>query len=228
MMAKADRGTLLLPLAAAPRAARLLLLAVIVIGAFAAWHWRGVLDPIQVTAAVARYPAAPLGFIAVHVAASLLFVPRTLLAIVAGMLFGVGWGIVWAELGSVAGAAAGFLLARVVNAGLIDLRRGTRIAPILDRVERGGWRAVALLRLVPPIPHSIANYALALTRLSLGAYAFGSLVGQLPITVAYVELGAGGKRWLLGGAGWIEPTLMGLAVLALSLLIPAYTRWRTR
>jgi hypothetical protein len=120
----------MVPLATVPRAARLLLLALIVIGAFAAWHWRGVLDPLQVTAAVARYPAAPLGFIAVHVAASLLFVPRTLLAIVAGMLFGIGWGIVWAELGSVAGAAAGFLLARALNAGLIDLRRGTRIAPI--------------------------------------------------------------------------------------------------
>jgi uncharacterized membrane protein YdjX (TVP38/TMEM64 family) len=228
MTTKADKDMLLLPLAAFRRAARLLLLALIVIGAFAAWRWRSVFDPTQVTSAIARYPAAPLGFIAIHVAASLLFVPRTLLAIVAGMLFGIGWGIVWAELGSVTGAAAGFLLARFLNAGLIDLRRGTRIALILDRVERGGWRAVALLRLMPPVPHSVANYGLALTQLPLGAYAFGSLVGQLPMTVAYVELGAGGERWLLGGTGWMEPTLIGLGVLSLSLLIPACARWWAR
>jgi len=85
-----------------------------------------------------------------------------------------------------------------------------------------------LLRLIPPVPHSIANYGLALTRLPLGAYAFGSLLGQLPMTVAYVELGAGGERWLLGGIGWIKPTLIGLGVLSFSLLIPAYARWRAR
>ena len=228
MTAKVRRGPPALPLTALRRAARFLLLALIAIGAFAAWRWRSVLDPIQVTSAIARYPATPLGFVAVHVAASLLFVPRTLLAIGAGMLFGIGWGIVWAELGSVAGAAAGFLIARFVNAGLIDPGRSTRIGPILDRVERGGWRAVALLRLMPPIPHSVANYGLALTRLPLGAYALGSLVGQLPMTIAFVELGAGGERWLLGSAGWMAPTLIGFGALSLSLLIPAYTRWRGR
>lgn len=227
-MTNADRGTPALRPANFSRAARLVLLGLIATGAFAAWSWRGVLNPIEVTAVIVRYPAAPLGFIVVHVAASLLFVPRTLLAIVSGMLFGTGWGIVWAELGSVAGAAAGFLLARFVHTGLIDPQRSGRVGPVFDRVERGGWRAVALLRLMPPLPHSIANYGLALTRLPLGAYVFGSLVGQLPMTIAYVELGAGGERWLLAGTGWMEPTLIGLGVLSLSLLIPAYSRWRAR
>lgn len=224
MTAKTD----VLPLAAFRRGARLVLLFLITIGVIAAWRWRGVLNPTELTFAIARYPAAPLGFIAVHVAASLLFVPRSLLAIGAGILFGVGWGIVWAELGSVAGATAGFLLMRFLNEGLIDPHRSMRLTPLVDRVERGGWRAVALLRLVPPLPHSVANYGLALTRLPLGSFAFGSLVGQLPMTVAYVELGAGGERWLLGGTGWIEPTLIGLGILCLSLLIPAYARWRAR
>ena len=97
---------------------------------------------------------------------------------------------------------------------------------LLQWVERGGWRAVALLRLIPIMPHSIANYALGLTRLSLGDYAFGSLLGQLPMTVAYVDLGAAGERLMLGGASWIEPTLIGLAGLSLSLLIPAIARRR--
>jgi uncharacterized membrane protein YdjX (TVP38/TMEM64 family) len=194
----------------------------------AAWRWREVFDPIAITSAVGRYPATPLAFIAVHLAASLVFVPRTLLAIVAGILFGTGWGIVWAELGSVAGAAAGFLLARYVSSGLIDFRRGTRVGSLLQRVEQGGWRAVALLRLIPVMPHSLANYGLGLTGLPLGAYAFGSLIGQLPLTVAYVEFGAAGERLLSGVAGWVEPTLMGLAALSLSLLSPAYFRRRFR
>src|SRR6266853_607191 len=102
---------LVLPMVGLRRAARLALLGFLAVGAVAVWHWRAVLDPTTIGTAIALYPAAPLGFLAIHIAASLLFVPRTLLAIVAGLLFGVGWGIFWAEMGGVAGAAAGFLVA---------------------------------------------------------------------------------------------------------------------
>src|SRR5206468_3241572 len=99
------------------------------------------------------------------------------------------WGILWAASGSVAGAVAGFLVARYVSSGLGDFGRFESIAA---QVERGGWRAVTVLRLIPVIPHSVTNYALGLTKLPLGSYAIGSLVGQLPLTIAYVGLGAAG------------------------------------
>ena len=207
------------------RASRLALLGFLAAGAVAAWHWRTVLDPAAISATIASYPIAPLGFLAVHIAASLLFVPRTLLAIVAGLLFGVGWGIVWAASGSVAGAVAGFFAARHLSSGLDDLGR---LGPIAAQVERGGWRAVAMLRLVPVMPHSVANYGLGLTKLPVGSYAFGSLLGQLPMTVAYVDLGAAGERLMVGKASWVEPTLIGLVALSLSLLIPAIARRRAR
>lgn len=205
-----------------PRAARFLVLGLLAIGAAAAWHWRTVFDPIAITAVIARYPAAPLGFLAVHIAASLLFIPRTVLAIAAGLLFGSRWGIFWAEIGSVAGAATGFLIARYIHLGLIDLRRAARM---FGRIERGGWRAVALVRLIPVMPHSLANYALGLTRIPLGTYTFGSLIGQLPMTIVYVDLGVAGEQLMLGDAGW-EPTLIGLAMLAVTLVISAYYRRR--
>ena len=214
-----------LPAVGLRRTARLVVLVLLAIGAASVWQWRAILDPTTITAAIGRYPAAPLGFLAVHIAASLLFIPRTLLAIVAGLLFGMGWGIVWAAMGSVAGAVAGFLVARFVNSDLVDPRR---LGPIVGAVERGGWRAVAVLRLIPVIPHSLANYALGLTRLPLAAYSLGSLLGQLPLTIAYVDLGAAGGRLMRGSANWVAPTLIGLAALSLSLLIPAVARRRTR
>ena len=214
-----------LPLIGLRRASRLALLGFLAAGAVAAWHWRTILDPATISAAIARYPTAPLGFLAVHIAASLLFVPRTLLAIVAGLLFGVGWGILWAASGSVAGAVAGFLAARHLSSSLDDWGR---FGPIAAQVERGGWRAVAMLRLIPVMPHSVANYGLGLTKLTLSSYALGSLLGQLPMTIAYVDLGAAGERLMVGGANWVEPTLIGLAALSLSLLIPAIGHRRAR
>jgi uncharacterized membrane protein YdjX (TVP38/TMEM64 family) len=216
-------AAVVLPMPGLRRAAKFALLAILAAGVAAVWRWRSVLDPTTIGAAIARYPAAPLGFLAVHITASLLFVPRTLLAIVAGLLFGMGWGIVWAASGSVAGAVAGFLVSRYVNSGVSDLGRFEQIA---GQIERGGWRAVAMLRLIPVMPHSVANYALGLTKLPLGTYAFGSLLGQLPMTIAYVDLGTAGERLMFGGASWIEPTLLGLAALSLSLLIPAIARRR--
>ena len=203
---------------------RLTLLALLGIGIAAAWHWRDIFDPVALTKLIDGNPIAPLVFIALHIVASLVFVPRTLMALVAGLVFGAWWGVLWAALGSVLGAVGGFLVARYIHSGLPDPRTNTRVAALLARAERGGWRMVAVLRLVPVIPHSLTNYALGLTRLNLAGYAFGSLLGQLPLTIAYVDLGAAGGRALIGAADWLLPSAIGASALALSLLTPLLAR----
>ncbi|MGE5271392.1 MAG: TVP38/TMEM64 family protein [Thiohalocapsa sp.] len=214
----------------ASRAPALALGALLALGVGMAWHWRHLFDPLSLAAAIERHPAAPLVFLAVHVMASLFFVPRTLLAFAAGLAFGMWWGIVWAAAGSVAGAVAGFLAARYIYAGAADRIERGRLRTVLERVDHGGWRMVALVRLVPILPHSLTNYALGLTRLGVGAYALGSLLGQLPLTVAYADLGAAGAHALSGAADWrhqvLWPSAIGVSALGLSLLVPALLRRR--
>jgi uncharacterized membrane protein YdjX (TVP38/TMEM64 family) len=208
------------PLAGFRLGGRIALALLLLAGSAFVWLDLRGLDAAAIAGTVASYRAAPLVFLGLHVVASLIFFPRTVLAVAAGALFGAVWGTVWAAAGSVLGACAGFLLARYVNGGLIDLENLERFGPLLLRAERGGWRAVAVLRLIPIIPHALSNYALGLTRLPLGAYALGSLLGQLPMTIACADFGAAGERIAAGKAGWLEPTLIGLAVLALSLAVP--------
>ena len=216
----------------ARRTARFVALGLISAGIVAAWHWRELFDPLAVTMLLAGNPLAPLAFIGLHVVASLFFVPRTVLAVGAGIVFGAWWGPVWAALGSLAGAVAGFLIARHVYSGFVERADPVRLQALLARAENGGWRMVAVVRLLPLIPHSLTNYAFGLTRVRLHAYAAGSLLGQLPLTVAYADLGAAGGQALLGGAGWqaamLWPTLIGAGTLALSLLIPVLARRRMR
>jgi len=168
---------------------------------------------------VAEYSFAPLIFIVVMTATSLVFVPRTILVAAGGLLFGLWWGLLWGTIGSMAGSLVCFLLARYVNAGLVDEASLPRLAPALRAVERGGWRVVAFLRLVPVLPNTPVNYALGLTRIPFAGYAFGSLVGMVPMTFVWSELGASGNTALSGGS-WITPTLLALALLAVSVVLP--------
>jgi uncharacterized membrane protein YdjX (TVP38/TMEM64 family) len=211
---------------------RVVMLALLAAGVVAAWRWRDVFDPLALAQLIGGHWAAPLAFVALHIAGSLFFVPRTLLALGAGLVFGAWWGTLWAALGSLAGALAGFLAARYIGTGFAERIDATRLAALVARAEHGGWRMVAVLRLVPVIPHSLTNYALGLTGVGVGAYAVGSLVGQLPLAIAFADLGAAGGQALRGVTMWRQdvlwPSLIGLAALLLSLVIPAVLRRRLR
>jgi uncharacterized membrane protein YdjX (TVP38/TMEM64 family) len=204
---------------------RILLVLLVAAGAIAAFA-AGAFQPQTVRAYatalrehVVGEPLAPAIFVLVMTISSVVFVPRTILVAAGGLLFGLWWGLLWGTIGSTLGSLVSFLLARYVKAGLVEEASLPRLAPVLRAAERGGWRIVAFLRLVPVLPNTPVNYALGLTRISFGGYAFGSLVGMVPMTFVSAELGAGGNAALQGG-NWIMPTLLALALLAFSLILP--------
>jgi len=208
-------------------AGRVLVVALILAGMVTAWIYRYSLSPAEIESFIQNTPEAPLFFLLAHIVVSLLFIPRTLLSIAAGLVFGLWGGIFWATCGCLLGSVAGFLIARYVNDGLLDLESIPKLGPLLLRAEEGGWRAVAAIRLLPIMPHTLGNYALGLTRVPLGAYITGSVLGQLPATIAYVDFGAAGERVFAGKAGWLMPTLIGVAALLISMLLPRFIHRRS-
>ncbi len=187
------------------RLARIIALVLVAAGIVLAVFYRDRIDPMAISRTIAAQPLAPLYFILLQVAASLLFIPRTVLGIAAGLVFGLFWGALWALLGAMAGAAAGFALARWFGVtGMLDASPG--IGRMVERAEHGGWRAVAILRLTP-VPHSVANTLLAMTNLRWRDYLLGSFAGMLPMTLAQVDIGASGNAILEGGQ-WILACLM--------------------
>ncbi|WP_424629155.1 TVP38/TMEM64 family protein [Bradyrhizobium sp. SYSU BS000235] len=167
---------------------------------------------------------APVIFVGLQVACSLLFLPRAIMAVTAGLVFGFWTGLVWASIGSAVGALAGFVLTRYFVSDLVKPSEWSRFGSVVRRVEQGGWRAVAMLRLVPAIPHSLTNYLLGLTSLRTVDFALGSVIGQLPMTIAFVQFGAAGARLATGNLEWVQPTLIGVVMLVLSLLPQLWRR----
>jgi uncharacterized membrane protein YdjX (TVP38/TMEM64 family) len=203
--------------------------AALVIGsalAVALFGYRGAIDPIAIRDAIAGSRAAPAIFIGLQIVASLLFIPRTILGIAAGLIFGFALGSLWAILGAMAGAAAGFAVARWIGGGDVNLDAIPRLGPAIARAERGGWRAVAITRLIP-LPHSVVNTALALTTIPWSDYLIGSFLGMLPMTLVQVDIGAAGGQALQGGSGWKYACLFLALGLAASFLIKRTTAKRT-
>jgi uncharacterized membrane protein YdjX (TVP38/TMEM64 family) len=179
---------------------RVAALLVVLAGIAVAVIYRSEIHPAAVRKLIAGNPFSPVIFMTLQIVASLLFVPRTVLGLAAGLLFGLVWGSLWAITGAVAGAAAGFAFVRWMGlTGALDTQPG--VGRLVQKAERGGWRAVAIVRLTP-LPHSVANTMLALTNLSWRDYLWGSFVGMLPMTLAQVAIGASGGEVFEGHRNW--------------------------
>jgi uncharacterized membrane protein YdjX (TVP38/TMEM64 family) len=153
---------------------------------------------------------------------ALVFVPRTLMCVAAGMAYGVA-AVPVSLIGSTIGAVLGFWLARYLLRA--PLERAARARPkwraLLRAVDDEGWRIVGLLRLGAPLPATVQNYLFGLTGIGLLPYVLATLLGNLPQTMLYVYLGAVGKLTLSG------PSRLGnLAAMVAGGLIMLIVIWR--
>lgn len=137
-------------------------------------------------------PAGAAVYVLVYALATVFFLPGSLLTLGAGFAYGVvkGTAVVW--VGANIGATLAFLLGRTLARDWIARKvAGTpRFAAIDRAVGQQGLKIVLLTRLSPVFPFNVLNYAYGLTRVGMGDYLLGSLIGMLPGTVMYVYLGS--------------------------------------
>ncbi|MDP6607995.1 MAG: TVP38/TMEM64 family protein [Vicinamibacterales bacterium] len=161
----------------------------------------------------------PVVFVAGYAAATVAFVPGSLLTLAAGAVFGLARGTALVLLGATTGAAAAFLVSRYLARSAIEGRVSghPRFAAIDRAVGAEGFKIVLLLRLSPIFPFNLLNYALGLTRVGFRDYLLAS-VGMLPGSLLYTYYGklAGDVATLAGGAPVTkEPGYYGVLVVGL-------------
>lgn len=203
---------------------RALPVALVVALAALAYAHRDALDAAEFLALVAGWGAfAGAGFVLVHALVSLVGFPRWAMALVAGALFGAWGGIPWALAGALAGGSSVFALARFVNSGAVVPHDLPRVGPWIARAEAGGWRTVAILRLLP-LPGIAVNIGLGLSAIAYRQFALGTLVGSLPHSIVFAKLGAAGLLAAQDGLAEARGPLAiaavaGLAAVALSFAV---------
>lgn len=154
----------------------------------------------------------PAVFVLGYAAATLAFVPGSLLTMAAGAIFGLAKGTLLVFLGATMGSTFSFLVARYLARGAIErkLAGQPRFRAIDRAVARQGLRVVFLVRLSPLFPYNLLNYGLGLTRIRLLDYVLACF-GMVPGTFLYVYYGkalgslaavAGGAATQRGPADW--------------------------
>ena len=194
-----------------------------VIGLAVAWRDRFDVAALQ-TWVESAGSAAPLVFIALYAAATVLFLPGSVITLAAGVLFGPVWGTLWSLTGATLGAALAFLIARYLGGDWIARRAGPRLSRLNEGVAAEGWRFIAFVRLVPLFPFNLLNYALGLTRIAFLPYVLASALFMLPGALAFTWLGYAGREALSGGEGTVRAILIALALVTSMAFLPRWIR----
>jgi uncharacterized membrane protein YdjX (TVP38/TMEM64 family)/rhodanese-related sulfurtransferase len=163
---------------------------------------------------------APLVFIGIYAAGTVLFAPGSVLTLAGGALFGPVWGTLYNLVGATIGATLAFIVARYLAQDWVSRKTAGKLKQLLDGVEAEGWKFVAFTRLVPVFPFNLLNYALGLTRIKLAHYVAATLVFMLPGAIAYTYLGYAGREAAAGAEGVIQKALLAIALLALVAFLP--------
>jgi uncharacterized membrane protein YdjX (TVP38/TMEM64 family) len=200
------------------------LIAILVVAAFLAWHFLPVEDWIQdFTAWIDSLGTwGVVAFCVIYVIATLLLAPGSVMSIAAGVAFGL-WGLPLVLLSATTGAGLAFLIARYLAHERVTaaLENHPKFKAVGNAIDEEGWKVVGLVRLSPQIPFAVTNYFFGVTNVGFWPFVLTTLAGVAPATFIYVNLGAMGHGAADGGNGlrWIVLVVGLLAGIVAGVLV---------
>ncbi|HMV51668.1 MAG TPA: TVP38/TMEM64 family protein [Blastocatellia bacterium] len=162
-------------------------------------------------------PFAPVGYVLLYVATTLLLIPGSLLTIGAAGIFGFWKALAVVLIGANLGALCAFWLTRTFLRGRVArwAAANPKFAALDRAIGREGFKMVLLARLSPVFPFTLLNYLLGLTTVRVGSYVLANLIGMLPGTFLYVYIGATARDALSAGSGSVGAWQLALRILGL-------------
>ncbi|WP_163575411.1 FAD-dependent oxidoreductase [Halomonas faecis] len=140
---------------------------------------------------LASDPVTVIGaFFAIYVVMAALSLPgATLLTVLGGALFGLGWGLLIISFASTLGATLAASIARTLLRTPLERRFAVQLERINAGMRREGAFYLFTLRLIPIFPFFVINLVMGLTRMRLWTFYWVSQLGMLPGTAVFVNAG---------------------------------------
>ncbi|MEK6374529.1 MAG: VTT domain-containing protein [Acidobacteriota bacterium] len=138
----------------------------------------------------------PIGYVVYALGYGIIgvFFPASILTLGAGAIFGVVGGTIVVVAGATIAATLSFLLARTILRKRVEAMaaKNPKFRAIDRAIAREGAKIVVLVRLSAVFPFLFVNYAFGLTSIGLVPFVVATFFGILPLTIAFVYLGAAG------------------------------------
>ncbi|MCK9637941.1 VTT domain-containing protein [Methylobacter sp. Wu8] len=171
-----------------------------------------------------NYPlAAPLVFIGVHTLMAVFFLPCSPMTLMAGVLWGGGYGLVVSICAAMASSATTFFLSRSFLHGKIEkvlVQRYPKVAGMLVQAVVHDWKLIAVSQLNPLIPASTMGYVFGLSRITFTRYLMFSGIFMLPLQALFVMTGHSVTSIFTADGHWE----IALALILLVLTAPLVTK----
>ena len=134
-------------------------------------------------------PWGPVIFIAVFLLGTSVFFPESVLAIAAGTIFGLWWGLLWVVVAGTLTAVVVYWLGRTVLRNRIEpmLARHPRLDAVDEAASESGLKLILLLRL-SPMNFTMLCWLLSISRVRFRTYLL-SCIGMFPGNFSTVYLG---------------------------------------
>jgi uncharacterized membrane protein YdjX (TVP38/TMEM64 family) len=207
------------PQAKATKALLFLLLLVAVVAGVRLFHLQDYLEEERLRQIIASFGLwGPVMYLVIWTLAPAMFLPGLPITLAGGVLFGPIWGVIYTAIGSTAGAALAFLVARYLARDWVAAKlAGSKLSHLDDKVALHGWKIVAFTRIIG-LPYFLLNYAFGITRVSLTAFAVATFFAMLPWTIALVLFSSNILSLLRGEVSvWL---VIGVILVAIFSLIP--------
>lgn len=164
-------------------------------------HILGWIQPI-----LAQHPlAAPIVFIVIHTLLAVFFLPCSPMTLLAGVLWGGGYGLSISMLAAIASSATTFFLSRSFLHRKIEnflLHRYPKVTELLAQAALHDWKIIAVSQLNPLVPASTLGYAFGLTPITLIRYILFSTIFMLPLQLLFVLTGYSLIGLFVSGGQW--------------------------
>jgi uncharacterized membrane protein YdjX (TVP38/TMEM64 family) len=142
---------------------------------------------------------APIIYIALYTAATVLVLPSTALNLTGGAIFGPWLGTLWTSIAAVIAAVVAFAFTRTVGRDLVARRLAGRWQAMDAEMLQGGLFYMFAIRLLPIIPYGLVNFAAGLTSIQFRDYLLGTILGTVPGVLPFVMLGSSGLQAMRTG-----------------------------
>jgi uncharacterized membrane protein YdjX (TVP38/TMEM64 family) len=166
-------------------------------------------------------PAAPVAAVLIGAVLLIALVPRTVITVVWGALFGPLGGAGYTLAAALLAATIGFGIGRLLGRDFVAQRVRGRLARLDHWFARQSVLGVVTVRLLPVGGFGLVSYGYGTTGARLLPYLLGSVLASVPSAFGYAAIGAAVTG--PGGINWFAAAPAGLGLVATAVIV---TRWR--